>query len=91
MFNESKISEVVVVRGGTVDGASKLRPIGHIWTRSSQPWVRIPEGALSYPGQPPDMLELVRAWRARPSDPWEADPNLGSADDAEGPAKRDRS
>ncbi len=68
LFNESKVSEVVVVRGGTLDHASTLRPIGHIWTRSAQPWVRIPEGALSYPGQPPDMLELVREWRNRPSD-----------------------
>ena len=65
LYNESKVAEVVVVRGGTVDGAATLRPIGHIWTRSAQPWVRIPEGALTYPGQPEDMLELVRAWRNR--------------------------
>jgi hypothetical protein len=68
LYNESKVAEVVVVRGGTVDGAATLRPIGHIWTRSAQPWVRIPEDALTYPGQPEDMLELVRAWRGRPSD-----------------------
>jgi hypothetical protein len=64
LYNESKVSEVVVVRGGTVDDAAKLTPIGHIWTKSAQPWVRIPEDALSYPGQPEDMLELVRAWRS---------------------------
>jgi hypothetical protein len=64
LYNESKVAEVVVVRGGTVDGAAKLRPIGHIWTTSAQPWVRIPEGALTYPEQPADMLELVRAWRS---------------------------
>jgi hypothetical protein len=68
LYNESKVAEVVVVRGGTVDGAARLRPIGHIWTRSAQPWVRIPDGVLTYPGQPEDMLELVRAWRNRAVD-----------------------
>jgi hypothetical protein len=65
LYNESKVSEVVVVRGGTVDDAARLTPIGHIWTKSAQPWVRIPEDALSYPGQPEDMLDLVRAWQGR--------------------------
>lgn len=64
VYNESSVEQVLAVRGGSADDIASLRPIGHIWTRSAQPWVVIPEGALSYPGQPEDMGELVRAWRA---------------------------
>jgi len=50
---------------GTLDDTSWLRPVGHIWTRSAQPWLALPEGVLRYEAQPEDMLPLVRAWKAR--------------------------
>jgi len=41
------------VRGGTLDNASWLRPIAHIWTRSKQPWVLLSEGDRKFETQPP--------------------------------------
>ncbi len=57
--------ELATVYAGTLDDSSTLAPAGHIFTRSAQPWIAIPDGALRYEGQPPDMLAFVRAWRAR--------------------------
>jgi hypothetical protein len=37
-----------IVRGGTLDDTSWLRPTMHIWTRSKQPWVVLPEGDEIY-------------------------------------------
>ena len=31
--------EVFSVKGGSLDDTRWLRPLGHIWTRSAQPWV----------------------------------------------------
>ena len=42
-----------VLRGGTFDDTSWLRPTAHFWTRSAQPWVVFPEGATIYPTAPP--------------------------------------
>jgi hypothetical protein len=35
---------VVRVRAGTLDDTSWLRPTRHIWTRSKQPWITLPQG-----------------------------------------------
>ncbi len=50
---------------GTLDDTSWLRPVGHIWTRSAQPWVSIPQGSLTFSRQPreEDYRELVQAWK----------------------------
>jgi hypothetical protein len=42
---------VVRVRGGTLDDISWLRPTRHIWIRSKQPWVILPEGDEVFQGQ----------------------------------------
>src|SRR5262249_12447774 len=39
---------VRVVRAGTLDDTSWLRPTLHLWTRSKQPWVAVPEGSQSF-------------------------------------------
>lgn len=57
--------QLVVIQPGTLDDTSWLRPIGHIWTRSAQPWLSLPEGSLNFPGQPEDMMVLVNAWLGR--------------------------
>ena len=41
-----------VVRGGTLDDTSWLRPASHVWTRSRQPWVVLPPDATVHPTQP---------------------------------------
>jgi hypothetical protein len=57
---------VITLRPGGLDDTSWLQPIGHIWTRSAQPWVSIPEGTLNYEDQPQDYTALIQAWRERP-------------------------
>jgi hypothetical protein len=41
-----------VVRGGTLDDTSWLKPQAHYWTRSKQPWVILPEDVAVYERQP---------------------------------------
>jgi hypothetical protein len=43
---------VRIVRGGTLDDTSWLKPTTHFYTRSKQPWVILPEGATIYETQP---------------------------------------
>jgi hypothetical protein len=40
------------VRAGTLDDTSWLRPTRHIWTRSKQPWVVLPQGDEIFEAQP---------------------------------------
>lgn len=54
---------VAVLKPGTLDDTSWLRPVGHIWTERAQPWVTISDGAPAYPRQPPDYAALEAAWR----------------------------
>lgn len=35
-----------IIRGGTLDDTSWLRPAAHIWTRSAQPWFVFPTDAV---------------------------------------------
>lgn len=62
----AKRPELAVVRPGTLDDTKSLRPVAHMWTRSAQPWVAIPEGAKRYEKQPGNFMELVALWRDRP-------------------------
>jgi hypothetical protein len=41
-----------VVRGGTLDDTSWLKPTTHYWTRSAQPWIIFPEGVTIHETQP---------------------------------------
>ena len=56
-----------IVRPGTLDDTSEVRLVGHIWTRSKQPWFEVPAGAVTYDQQPPDFAKLVAAYAARNS------------------------
>jgi hypothetical protein len=62
-----KLPGLAVLRPGTLDDTSWLHPIGHIWTRSAQRWVRIPDDALNFSKQPEgdEIAALVRAWKER--------------------------
>jgi hypothetical protein len=48
------------VRIGTLDDPTALAPDVHIFTRSKQPWVRLPEGARAFEV----FYELEREWPA---------------------------
>ena len=42
----------VNIKPGTLDDTSWLTPNLHVWTRSKQPWVPIPEGLPCFESQP---------------------------------------
>ncbi len=51
------------IKAGTLDDTSWLRPAGHIWTQSKQPWVRIGPEELAYAQQPDDgYAALIARW-----------------------------
>jgi hypothetical protein len=57
--------ELAIVRAGTLDDTSWLKPVGHIWTKSAQSWVPIPNDTVNYEAQPPDLSRLIEAWQAQ--------------------------
>jgi hypothetical protein len=56
--------KVSIVKPGTLDDTGWLHPVGHIWTRSAQPWVTIPKDSVIHDGHPADVSGLIEAWRA---------------------------
>lgn len=54
---------VANVKAGSLDETSWLRPIGHIWLASAQPWVAVPNELLRYEGQPEDFKPFLEAWQ----------------------------
>ena len=36
--------DIIFVKAGTLDDVSILKPTTHYWTKSAQPWVKLPEG-----------------------------------------------
>jgi hypothetical protein len=72
LWSESRsIPDLLILRPGTLDDTSWCEPVSHIWTRSAQPWVTIPEHTLNYGQQPTndEVMAAVRAWRSRAKDP----------------------
>jgi hypothetical protein len=56
--------KVAILKPGTLDYTSWLVPVGHIWTRSAQPWVTFEEGSVIFEGHP-DIGALIEAWQRR--------------------------
>lgn len=52
-------SEVITLKGGTLDDTSQLEPVAHLWISRKQPWVLLPEHAVRFETQPDDL----KAWR----------------------------
>ncbi len=57
--------DIAVVRAGTLDDTSWLKPAAHLWMRSAQPWFTLPEGVQRYETQPENFAELIDVWRKR--------------------------
>jgi hypothetical protein len=54
--------QFLVLRAGTLDDSCSLMPDFHLWTRSKQLWVTIPEGALALEtqaGSPEEWTQLL--------------------------------
>jgi hypothetical protein len=61
--NPTRNLKVTNVKPGTLDDTQWLQPVGHLWTRSAQPWVHIDVDTLSYQEQPVDFAPLFARWR----------------------------
>jgi hypothetical protein len=55
--------EIVVIRAGTLDDTSWLRPIAHVYLRSAQAWERIPNNAECFDIRPTDFAYLAGRWQ----------------------------
>ena len=57
-------SETISIKAGSLDDVLSLQPVGHIWTRSAQPWVPIDAlpGALRYETEPAGFEDLIDSW-----------------------------
>ena len=53
----------VIVRAGTLDETTWLTPAFHMFVRSAQSWLRLPETEC-YEASPPDFSALAKAWQA---------------------------
>jgi hypothetical protein len=60
-----QLPTVLCLQPGNLDDTTWFYPVGHIWVRSAQPWVRLAPSALCFDTQPDDPGELVRAWKER--------------------------
>lgn len=56
--NPVRNPKITNVKPGTLDDTSWLKPVGNLWTKSSQKWILLSEEMLNYEGQPDDFLEL---------------------------------
>lgn len=69
--------DILSIKPGTLDMLD-LEPVAHIWTSSARSWVRLQEGVLSYPENPPTFDEIFAAWQVRKSQ------TVGSSDGGPG-------
>ena len=69
LWSPSRAADLLLLEPGTLDDASWVRPVGHIWTRSAQAWLQIPDDVLCFEKQAGESgaVELVRAWKERGS------------------------
>lgn len=59
----AEYAETLNIKAGSFDDTSWIEPAGHIWTKSKQSWVTIPDEALTYSGQPVNFDALNARWR----------------------------
>lgn len=51
--------DMVTLKAGTLERASELIPVAHLWTSRKQPWLKLPDGVVRFETQPADL----RQWR----------------------------
>ncbi|MBW4489477.1 MAG: GFA family protein [Trichocoleus desertorum ATA4-8-CV12] len=56
--NPARNAKITNVKAGTLDDTSWLKPVGNLWTQSSQKWVILSEQMLNYEAQPSDFSQL---------------------------------
>ena len=64
LFHEPRANtKVTIVKPGSLDDTSWLFPVGHIWTRSAQPWVAIPKDGANCDVKPAGLTDIIEAWK----------------------------
>jgi hypothetical protein len=63
ILHEAPGSGIVSLKAGTLDNPGRFAPAAHIWTRSAQPWVPIPEHTATFAQEPDGDRPLIDAWR----------------------------
>jgi hypothetical protein len=58
-------SGVFGLRAGTLDDTHWIEPVGDIWTRSAQPWIKFRPDALTCKVQPTDYSAYIERFRAQ--------------------------
>ena len=61
----TQMPEIAVIKTGTLQDASWVRPVAHVWTRSAQPWLVFDDDLPTYETQPDDLQDLIRLQQAR--------------------------
>lgn len=60
-------TEVISIKPGTLHDTRWLRPAGHLWSQSAQPWVALGDPSRVYRGNPPSFEALLESWqRSKP-------------------------
>jgi hypothetical protein len=62
IFNTNSVRPgIAVIRAGTLDRSNELVVTAHIWVKSKQPWLELPEGTPAWPETPPpeDMAKAL--------------------------------
>jgi hypothetical protein len=64
LFHQMTDQEAILsIKPGTLKHTARLRPVGHIWRQSAQPWVTFDGQTLTYPANPPSFDALFERWR----------------------------
>ncbi len=62
--NPARNPQITNLKPGTLDDTSWLKPVGNLWTRSSQKWVILNEQLLNYEAQPSDFTQLFEQFQS---------------------------
>lgn len=57
----SATASIIKLQPGTLDASENVTIDAHIWTRSAQAWLQLPEGVVTHETQPDDLMELYKA------------------------------
>lgn len=64
--HDTKGKPALSLKAGTLDDRARLRPVGHIWTRSAQSWITFRDEELIYEDAPDDgYFALMERWAAQ--------------------------
>ena len=61
----SSQKEIISIKPGTLNNTKWLKPVGHIWSQSAQPWVEWGKECLMYPQNPSSFEAMSEAWKVK--------------------------